>query len=224
MAILAFALSSFWGCYNQEAWESGRKHSSELQLEAIGKALLEYERTHGHLPPQAISAENGTPLLSWRVALLPFLKDQKLYEEFYLDEPWDSAHNKKLIGRMPEVYFSKFRGSTVEESVIPPDGKTCYLALLRQEKAFPSGSAQESRHAFVIEVDPKQAVVWTKPNDFDFSDWKGTGRTPAPRDGKFLILQCDGSVDAIADDLSDEEFASMFGVDDQPSDQTGSGE
>ena len=33
--------------------------------------------------------------LSWRVALLPYVGEGKLYAEFKLDEPWDSAHNKK---------------------------------------------------------------------------------------------------------------------------------
>src|SRR5262249_61611243 len=48
--------------------------------------------------------KDGKPLLSWRVAILPYIDQQELYNEFHLDEPWDSAHNKTLIERMPRIY------------------------------------------------------------------------------------------------------------------------
>ena len=44
---------------------------------------------------------SGKPLLSWRVHLLPFLEENELYEQFKLDEPWDSPHNIKLLDQMP---------------------------------------------------------------------------------------------------------------------------
>ena len=37
------------------------------------------------------------PGLSWRVKLLPYLGETKLYQEFHRDEPWDSRHNQTLL-------------------------------------------------------------------------------------------------------------------------------
>ena len=55
--------------------------------------------------PAAIYSKDGKrALLSWRVAMLPFLEQEKLYKEFKLDEAWDSDHNKKLIAKMPDVF------------------------------------------------------------------------------------------------------------------------
>ena len=54
--------------------------------------------------PVVSQARTAEPKLSWRVALLPFLGHQELYEAFHLNEPWDSPHNKALIGRMPDVF------------------------------------------------------------------------------------------------------------------------
>ena len=51
--------------------------------------------------PAGVTGKDGKPLLSWRVAILPYLEQQELYDEFHLDEPWDSPHNKALIDRMP---------------------------------------------------------------------------------------------------------------------------
>ena len=50
-----------------------------------------------------LTEETGAGL-SWRVHLLPYLEQQTLYEQFKLDEPWDSEHNKQLIPLMPEIY------------------------------------------------------------------------------------------------------------------------
>ena len=55
------------------------------------------------LPP-AYTSKDGKPLLSWRVAILLFMRERKLYRKFHLDEPWDSTHNKQLVSEMPELY------------------------------------------------------------------------------------------------------------------------
>jgi hypothetical protein len=36
------------------------------------------------------------------VALLPYLEQDALYRQFKL-EPWDSAHNKKLLAKMRHI-------------------------------------------------------------------------------------------------------------------------
>ena len=77
---------------------------SANNLKQILLALHNYYDTHGALPLPALTDKAGKPLLSWRVALLPYLEHEGLYREFKLNEPWDSEHNKKLIGRMPKVY------------------------------------------------------------------------------------------------------------------------
>ncbi len=42
------------------------------------------------------------PLLSWRVAILPYIGEEKLHKEFKLDQPWDSEHNLKFLSKMPD--------------------------------------------------------------------------------------------------------------------------
>ncbi len=43
-------------------------------------------------------------MLSWRVAILPFLNQGALYKQFKLDEHRDGPNNKKLLSRMPRIY------------------------------------------------------------------------------------------------------------------------
>jgi peptidoglycan/LPS O-acetylase OafA/YrhL len=66
-------------------------------MEPLALALRLYAKEKGHLPPAASRGPDGKLLLSWRVAVLPYLRHEaengKLYREFHQDEPWDSPHN-----------------------------------------------------------------------------------------------------------------------------------
>ena len=68
-------------------------------LRQIGLGMHNYHATYNRFPGPAITNDKGDRLLSWRVAILPFIEQQALYEQFHLDEPWDSDHNIKLLDR-----------------------------------------------------------------------------------------------------------------------------
>src|SRR5262249_40256468 len=84
--------------------EGAVRAQSANNLKQIGLALHNYHDTMGNFPPAAIVDEQGNRLLSWRVAILPYIEQVELYKQFKLDEPWDSDHNKKLIAKMPKTY------------------------------------------------------------------------------------------------------------------------
>ena len=73
-------------------------------LKQIGLALHNYHTKHDTFPPAYSRGKDGKPLLSWRVLVLPFLGEQALYDQFHLDEAWDSPHNRTLISKMPAAY------------------------------------------------------------------------------------------------------------------------
>src|SRR4029077_20488707 len=77
---------------------------SQNNLRLITIALHHYAGKHGKLPPAAVIDNNGKPILSWRVLILPHLGQEALYKQFKLNEPWDSTDNAKLVGQMPALY------------------------------------------------------------------------------------------------------------------------
>jgi hypothetical protein len=104
------------------------------RLDEIGRALHRYYSTHGCFPPYAICHADGTPLLSWRVAILPFVLDPEplddLYKRFRLDEPWDSPHNLPLAERMPSVFRCP------KDSIGPPNASS-YVVVTGMGTFFP---------------------------------------------------------------------------------------
>ena len=152
----------------QAARQAAQRMDSSNNLKQLGLALHNYESAYRHLPATAI-LERGTgkPLLSWRVAILPFIEEAALYNEFHLDEPWDSEHNIKLLDRMPATFSHKAK------KVKP--GYTVYVApvneetLLRKDEltTFADITDGLSNTIMVVEASEEAAVPWTKPEDLD---------------------------------------------------------
>ena len=80
-----------------------QRQRSLNNLKQILLALHNYHDAYGYLPAD-IHGKDGKPLLSWRVAILPFIEQDACTGQFKLDEPWDSEHNLKLLAQMPNVY------------------------------------------------------------------------------------------------------------------------
>ena len=89
--------------FRRADWEQRRR--SQENLKQIMLAIHHYSDTTKFLPSDLLD-QADKPLLSWRVAILPYLgkEYEALYKQFKLDEPWDSEHNFKLLAKMPTVY------------------------------------------------------------------------------------------------------------------------
>jgi len=77
---------------------------SLANLKAIMIGFYNHHDTYGQFPKNWYDDKTAVPHLSWRVTILPYIGQEKLYKEFKLDEPWDSEHNLKLLAKMPDVY------------------------------------------------------------------------------------------------------------------------
>src|SRR5262245_9623204 len=125
----------------------------------LALAMHNYKADHTYFPPAAIY-EDGKPLLSWRVALLSVV-DKGLYQQFKLDEPWDSKHNMKLLEKMPAVYGT--HGT-----------ETFYQVFTGPDTAFDGMKGLEDRdftdgnETTVLIVEGGTAVPWTKPADLEW--------------------------------------------------------
>lgn len=175
-----------------------RFQQSTNNLKQIGIAMHNYYDAHKHLPAAAIYDDAGKPLLSWRVAILPYLGQEALLQEFHLDEPWDSDHNARLIERMPEVYRSPGEREL-------PAGRTTYLVPVGEKTLFHSREGTRfqditdgtSNTMLAVETDNAHAVVWTKPDDWSIDAEGPAAELGSPYSNHIRVLLCDGAVLAL---------------------------
>lgn len=174
-------------------------------------ALHNYASAHGKFPAQASYDKNGKPLLSWRVHILPWMEQQALYDQFHLDEPWDSRHNKKLIGKIPQSYQSPSVGDL--------NGKTVYLGVAGEgmmftdeQRGFGDITDGSSNTALMVEVNPDHAVHWTQPQDWapdERNPLKGLGGV---NQGGFIVSFADGSVHFISNNVNPETWKALLTI------------
>ena len=164
--------------------EAARRMQSAGNLRQTVIAMHNYHEKHNHFPPPAITALDGTPLLSWRVIILPYLGEEKLFNEFHLNEPWDSEHNRNLIARMPEVYKDVGR-------VVCPKHHTFIQAfvgpgtILDPQRRVTLGEITLNRGTSntALAAEGGHPVIWTKPEDIPFTLENGI----SPIGGQFPV-------------------------------------
>ena len=195
--------------------EIGRARQEAMdQLKQLGLALQKYHVERKSYPPAFIAAADGKPLLSWRVAILPYLEGDhgKLYAEFHLDEPWDSEHNKPLVEKIPKVL--RCPGSRNAAS-----GLTVYQTPRGDSTAFPGAEGIAIRKITdglantiaVVEVDEAHAAPWTKPEDWTFDPTNpGQGLGGHFLSRQFLCVFCDGSIHAVATTWEPDKLRALF--------------
>jgi len=151
-----------------------------------------------------VHGEDGRPLYSWRVLLLPYLEEQQLYEEFRLSEPWDSEHNLRLVGRMPRTYAAPW----TRRVEVPPHHTVCRVLVgpgtaferdgLGLSADFPDGLGNT-----LLFVEAGAPVPWTKPEEIRFDPDQSLELRGLFRKG-FRGCTADGSYRFIRDDTAEE--------------------
>ena len=205
------ALTAVLRQFIPKAAQASDRVRSENNLKQFALAALNYQDAFRKFPPNATHNIKGEALLSWRVQLLPYLGEEKLYKEFRFDEPWDGEHNKKLIARMPAV----FRSPTNPK--LAADGKTTYLAPVGDATMFPDGRGVRiaevtdgmSNTILFVDAADDAAVVWTKPDDLAYdpkAPEKGLGfRYPGA-----LVVFADGSTHLIPKTVEKATLQALF--------------
>ena len=177
-------------------------------MKQIGLALHNYHSAFRRMPGPAITGDDGKRLLSWRVAILPFIEEQDLWEEFHHDEPWDSEHNLPLADRMPDVFrvgsvrvppnHTVIQACVGEGLMMQPEGVTTFRNVL-------DGL---SNTVWVVQTDAERAVPWTKPVDIEFDldqPLQGLGNALGPGAG-FYALWGDGAVRRVSANVDAKMF------------------
>ena len=92
----------------QMAREAARRMQCANHQRQIMLALHTFHDTHGAFPPLHTVDDEGNPLHSWRVLILPFIEQHALYDAIMssgaIHEPWDSEINKQFHDKMPNIF------------------------------------------------------------------------------------------------------------------------
>lgn len=199
-----------------------RRTACQNNLRQIALAIFDYEARHGSLPPAYTVDGNGKPLHSWRALLLPYLKQQALFDQIDFTKSWDDPANAEARKAMAPVFVCPSRRKLTA-------GHTTYMVVVAPDSCFPGSEPRTlkeitdgpSNTLLVVEVCASQSVHWMSPEDAPEpmvfripAGAVGERPSPAPHGGGlFNMAYADGSTRSLfADDLSDASRRVLISV------------
>lgn len=184
---------------------SNDRFGSQYKLREINEAIQKYVKERGTFPLREIQSDDGESLLSWRVALLPYLGYESLYNKFHLNEPWNSPHNSTLLKEMPSIYRNANEDlASGYTTFVAPYGatdekrKTVWDIVPRNLMEVPE---EEQESLLLVEVISEAGVPWSSPDDFNVSlqDLRSVLRDPPEGNG---VVFLNGNTDYISNAIS----------------------
>jgi len=210
LLLVALILPAFQGVR-----KSGRSPCSN-NLKQIGLALHNYHNGYGSFPPAYIPDEDGRPMHSWRVLILPFLEQRQLCEQYDFNEPWNSPHNLDVAGEMPPGFHcpKDKRAGRTDTSYVMLVGPGAF-----SEGATPTTIADfadgTSNTIAVVEMSDS-GILWTEPRDLHIEGTRfmmndNVAASPRSRHpGGVNTLSVDASVRYISDEIPPEQLNALI--------------
>ena len=201
--------------------EAARRSQCVNNLKQIGIAMHNYHDTYKCFPAAVLTDEDGQPMRSWRVAILPYVEQTPLYDQYDFSEPWDGPNNRALYG----VSLSAYRCPS-DDGPTPTD--TSYVMIVGEGTI--GGTPNElarisdvtdgtSNTILAIEV-AGSGIHWMEPRDVTVDEAIAYITDPAasgqrhPHPGGVNVLFSDGSVQFLSETVDPQVLRLLLTRDD----------
>ena len=190
---------------------AAKRVQSANNMKQMGLAFHNYTDINKSFPPAVIVGPKGHKH-SWRVAMLPYIDQKDLYDQYRFDEPWDSKNNLKVLAQMPAAY--RHPDDAADST------NTAYFALVGPDTIFgaeePISFAQvtDGTSNTIMYIEAKRAVPWTKPEDIPYDPDAEIPALGGYFPEGFNATFADGSVRFIAKDFDPELLRRMIQMSD----------
>ena len=200
-----------------------RRMGCSNNLKQLALAMHNYHDVHGCFPPAYTTDEDGRPMHSWRIFLLPFIECTHLYDQYDFDQPWDSPDNMEVARQMPPCLYCP--------SGDREDGCTNYVVVIGAPDKFPQtmftpdrsisfGDMTDGTTNTIMLVEVERGVPWTMPGadlHFDQMTFRinaGPASISSPHSQRAYVALADGRIYPLDNWLQSETLRNLL----QPAD------
>ena len=184
-------------------------------MKSIALAMTNYHADYGCFPPAYVADENGRPMHSWRVLLLPYLDMAAMHRQYDFDEPWNGPNNSKL-GKFVPAFFR----CPVDDDDDTFD--TSYVVVVGPETLFPgTGCTKQDDvtdgldQTIVLVEMADSGIHWMEPRDLHVSQMTPSfneppGRGISSHHGDVVVVSfANGRVESLPKNL-DSKFVRAY--------------
>ena len=178
-------------------------------LRQVSVGLHDYHDATGHMMPSVLVSKYGKKY-SWRIAILPYIDEKELYEQYRFDEDWDSPHNSKVTAKMPDFFRSVSDDKESTNSswymLTGPGGAVNDDGPMTLEELSKADGTSQT----IVAVEAKRNVHWAKPEDIVVDPKQGMPKLGGFHKGGFNVTFGDASVFFVNENVAPEVLWSMF--------------
>lgn len=164
--------------------EAARRTQCKNNLRQIGLAMHNYHDERGSFPAATV----GSPSVSWRISLLPYLEQAAVAEQYDPKQTWDSTQNVALQKKQMPPYACPSRPSQYDSQgrfltsyVVP----TSAGAIFDSTDGPPISRIQDGTSNTLLTLEAcGTEIIWTDPRDIDSSNGEVSVNGPGPVKGR----------------------------------------
>jgi len=159
-------LAALWLPTVGTAREAARRSMCTNNLKQIGVAMHIYHDRWKCFPAAVRTDEDGQPMRSWRVAILPFVEQAPLYDQYDFSQPWNGPNNSALQSTSISAYRCPSDGdpTSTETSYVMIVGKDTIGGEPGEAVRIADISDGTSNTILAIEVGAS-GIHWMEPRD-----------------------------------------------------------
>ena len=185
-------------------------------LRRIALAMHNYESNNLRFPSGGLIRDRKlgeAPQFShsWRIAILPYIEENEIYNRYRFDQPWDSPHNSKVTARMPDVFRhpSQPRDTTSASYYVVVGEETMFRP---DSRAVTFGNVLDGTSNTIMVVEAKRDVHWAKPEDIQYDPMTLKDQLGGFTPDKFGVAVADGSVRTLSKNLNSQVLSWLFEI------------
>ncbi len=210
----------------QAGREAARRAQCTNNLKQIGLGMHNYHGLYKCFPPAVTTDENGRPMRSWRVAILPYIEQQGgLYDKYDCNVAWDDPNNGHLMG----IPIMAYRCPSDPPSSGPlPMCETNYVMVVGKgaiggepNEAVTIAQIRDGTSNTIIAIElGASGINWMEPRDLTIEEAIAFITDPTvspfqqPHPGGVNVLMADGMVHFIANTIDPKLLRALLTMND----------
>ena len=190
-----------------DMYEASKRTEAANHLRQNSLALLNFASAFGNLPPSVLTHESGKKY-SWRIAILPFVGRNDIYDRYDFTQEWNSPHNLEVTSEMPDF----FRSDTDDKD----STNASFFMLVGPGGAFDQNEStsfmdfRDGTSNTMTIIEAKRDVHWAKPEDIMIDPEQPLPKFGGFHKGGFNVGMGDGSVRFVSEDVAAEILREYF--------------
>ena len=171
-------------------------------------AMHNFHSAMGGFPTSVMVHPETGKKYSWRIAILPFMERNDLYQQYDFSQEWDSPHNLEVTADMPDF----FRADSDDED----STNTSFFLLTGAESVFGGEKALDFQEMAdgssntIMAVEAIRDVHWSKPEDIVIDPKQPFPNLGGFHEGGFNVTMMDGSVRFMSENVAPEVLRKLF--------------